>query len=322
MDERRPLDTLACATMVVLCALWGTQQVAVKLAASAMNPVLQIGLRSAIGSVPVLAFVVWRREIPALVARQYWKPGIVAGMLFGLEFVLIGEGLRFTSASHMSIFLYTAPIFAALALHLRLPSERLVPLQWIGIGIAFAGVVMAFAGRGGGVASSLMWLGDLLGVAAAVTWGATTVVIRTTRLSRAPASVALWYQLIGAAILGIGEAVALRQTAVSFTPVLAWSLAYQSFIVAALSYLAWFSLLRVYLATRLGVLSFMTPVFGIGFGVAILNESLTWTFVVGALLILAGILLVSGRDLIAGRRPHRTGAPPSEAGDARAPNVA
>lgn len=304
MSLRKPIDGTAAASMVALCALWGTQQVAIKLAASDMGPVLQVGLRSGLACVLVLFVAFVRREQHALWGEAL-KPGLLAGALFGLEFVLFAQGLRFTSASHMSIFLYTAPVFAALGLHLGLPEERLAPVQWIGIALAFVGIVLTFSGREVSLGDTA-WLGDLLGLAAGAAWGATTVVVRTSRLSRAPATVTLWFQLAGACVIALGSALALGETQATLTATLLASLAYQTVILSTLSYLAWFSLLRVYLASRLGVLSLLTPLFGIGFGILVLGDDLTSEFVAGATVILFGILLVSGRDLLTRRTPRST----------------
>jgi drug/metabolite transporter (DMT)-like permease len=89
-------------------------------------------------------------------------------------------------------------------------------------------------------------------------------------------------------------AFALGQARIAPTP-LAWgSLVFQSLVVSFASYLAWFWLLRHYLASRLGVFSFMTPLFGMAFGVWLLDEPLEASFLAGAALVLAGIALVSG----------------------------
>lgn len=300
MNERKPIDAKAALLMVVLCAIWGMQQVALKAAAPSMAPVLQVAVRSGAAAVLIAILIAARGEMARL-GGGTWRPGLLVGVLFAVEFLFVGEGLRFTSASHMAIFLYTAPVFAALGLHVRLPEEKLTPLQWVGIGTAFAGVVVSFAGRGAASDGGLGWVGDLLGIAAGAMWGATTLTIRFSRLSGAPATVTLLYQLVGAFVLLIAAAFLLGQTDVTFTPVLAASLTFQIVLVSFLSFLAWFALLRTYLASRLGVLSFMSPMFGIGFGVAILGEVLDAAFVVGALLVTAGILLVSGRDLFGGK---------------------
>ena len=301
MDTRKEIDGRAGGLMLLLCALWGLQQVVIKLAAADIAPIFQIAIRSGIAAVLVAALMLARRERMVIGA---WRPGLLVGFLFALEYLFVGEGLRFTTASHMAIFLYTAPIFAALGLHWKLPAERLKPLQWTGIGLAFAGIIVSFVGRGGpsGGDASTMWIGDLLGLAAGMAWGATTLAIRYSSLAKTSATVTLLYQLLGAAVILTPAAVALDQAAIRPSAVALGSLAFQAVVVSFLSFLAWFSLLRVYLASRLGVLSFMTPLFGIGFGVWILDEPLDLGFVAGALLVIAGILLVSGHEWIQPRR--------------------
>ncbi|RXD05816.1 DMT family transporter [Sphingomonas sp. UV9] len=283
--------------MVLLSAVWGLQQVAVKGAVPFMAPVYQIAIRSAVAAVAVGALVVIRRETGALRSGT-WKPGTLVGLLFALEFLLVAEGLRFTSASHMSIFLYTAPIFAALGLHFRSHEERLTVVQWMGVGLAFVGVVVSFLGRGAANDGQFGWLGDLMGIAAGASYGATTISIRFSRLSNAPATVTLFYQLAGAAIVLLTASVLTDQTGMTPSWTLAFSLVYQIVIVSTLSFLAWFALLKVYLASRLSILSLMTPIFGVAFGILALGERLDPRFVAGAVLVLAGILLVGARDVL------------------------
>lgn len=296
MIKRRPVDGTAVAIMVVLCMLLGMQTVAMKAAAHSMSPTLQIAIRSGVASVIIAAIVVVRGEAAALRGGT-WRPGLAVGFLFAVEFLLVGEGLRFTNASHMAIFLYTSPIFAALGLHFLVPDERLKPLQWIGTCVAFGGVVCTFAGRGN-AAGSESWWGDLLGLAAGAAWGATTLVIRFSRLSNAPATVTLLYQLAAAFIILAAAAIFMGQTTVVVTPVLVASLGFQSLVISVGAYLTWFALLRVYLASRLGVLMFMTPVFGVVAGVLLLGERLDGPFFVGAPLVVIGFLLVSSRELV------------------------
>jgi drug/metabolite transporter (DMT)-like permease len=282
--------------MLLLCIIWGLQQVVLKAAAPDVAPLLQLALRSGISALLVGLVMVLRRERISL-ADGTWRPGLVVGVLFSLEFLFVGQGLRSTSASHMAVFLYTAPAFAALGLHWRLPVERLQRFQWFGILLAFTGIVIAFFGHSrqpaAGAPATILW-GDFLGLMAGVCWGATTVVLRCSSLARASATHALLYQLVAAFILLLAAAVGLGETAFNPTP-LAWgSILFQALVVSFASYLVWLWLLHKYLASRLGVFSFMTPFFGIGFGVWLLHEPLEASFVAGAVLVVAGIVLVSG----------------------------
>ncbi|MDB5892879.1 MAG: EamA family transporter [Rhodoferax sp.] len=294
---RKSLDASAIGLMVLLCACWGLQQVAIKVAAPTLHPVTQIGIRSLVAALMLGALMAWRREGFSLRDGRL-KPGLLAGLLFATEFLLAAIGLLYTSASHMVVFLYTAPIFTALALHWRVAGERLAPLQWLGVLMAFAGVAVVFsAGLFGGEATTRMLIGDALGIGAGMLWAATTLVIRSSSLSEAPASQTLMYQLGVAAVLML-VAGPLLQGGRAMAPMsgLIWAnLAFQSLVVAFASFLVWFWLLRRYLASRLSAFSFLTPLFGVSFGVLFLGETLEPQFIAGAVLVLAGIVLVNLR---------------------------
>src|SRR5690554_3787351 len=234
MHDRKGIDGRAFGMLVVLCMIWAFQQIAIKAAAVDVAPTLQIAIRSGIAAVLVALLMAWRRE-PLALADGSWKPGLLVGALFGLEFVFLGEGLRYTTASHMAVFLYTAPFFAAIGLHWRLPEEKLAFAQWLGILVAFIGIVVAFAGRDAGQVvpnASNMLLGDFLGVLAGAAWGGTTVVIRCTRLSHTSASKTLLYQLVGGFIILFAAAVMSGQMGFRPTALAVGSVAFQSIIVA------------------------------------------------------------------------------------------
>jgi len=294
-SDRAPLDATALGIMVLCTALWGFQQVAIKLAAHDVSLVMQAGIRSVVAT--VLLFVWARTRGIALFRRDgTLLPGIVAGLLFGGEFVFIYAGLGHTSASRMIVFIYLAPVVAALGLHLFVRGERLVRGQWLGVLLSFSGVVLAFA-NGFAAGHDATLLGDLFGVIGAVLWGATTVLVRASKLSGVTATKTLFYQLaVSALMLPLASALMGEPGVVALTPLAFASLAYQGVIVAFASYLAWFWLLTRYLAARLSVFSFLTPMFGVLAGVLALGEPLTPAFGAAALLVGAGIVLVNLRS--------------------------
>jgi len=313
-STRRDLDAFAVGTMLVLCAIWGAQQVAIKLAAPDVVPIMQVALRSGMSALLVAGFAWARGERHAFLDRT-WRPGVLAGVLFAAEFLCIAEGLRHTSASHMAVFLYTAPVFTALGLHLLVPSERLGARQWLGVSVAFAGIALAFAGGWlrGGLGLRMLW-GDTLGLLAGAAWGATTVVIRSSALSEAPPARTLLYQLAGGFVLLLAVAAVTGQASQVTLTRVAWaSLLFQGIVVSFASYLAWFWLLRRYLASRISVFSFMTPLFGVSFGVLLLGERVDLFFGAGAALVLAGIVVVSGPGLFRPRVKRAAGAGPERA---------
>ncbi len=296
--SRRATDAFALQVMLGLCLIWGVQQVIIKLAAPDISPVMQAAMRSGISALLVGLLICWKggwNQVPVT-----WRGGLLAGSLFGVEFLFISEGLQLTSAAHMSVFLYTAPIFTALGINWLLPSERLRPLQWLGIVLAFIGIAFSFAG---GVSFAdmdrNMLLGDAYAILAGMAWGATTVVVRCSRLSEAPVTLTLFYQLlVGFLGLLVIAAASGQISHVSLTTVAVASVLFQGLVVSFFSYLVWFWLLKRYMASNLAVFSFMTPLFGVTFGVLVLHEPLSANFVVGAILVLCGITFVSAEQWV------------------------
>jgi len=289
---RKPADALAVTMMIVLCMCWGFNQITIKTAAAGISPIMQAGLRSVIASALLLGWA-QLRGIPLFRRDGTLKGGIAAGALFAAEFVFIYVGLGHTTASRMVVFIYLAPCFTALGLQWFVPGERLNAGQWTGVALAFLGVALAFA-DGFSTAAGSTLIGDAFGVIAALLWAATTVLIRSTKLSSASATKTLFYQLgISALALPLASLLAGEPGIVALTPKVVASLAYQSVIVAFASYLAWFWLLTRYLAGRLAVFSFLTPLFGVFFGVLLLSEPVSAAFLAAALLVGAGIVLVN-----------------------------
>ena len=289
MNARVAPGAGAFALMVLLCAVWGFQQVAMKIATAEISPIMQAALRSGLGAVLVFAWARWRGVV--LFGRDgSLRPGLLAGMLFGLEFVFIFVGVERTTVSRIVVFLYTAPCFTVLGLHFFVPGERMAWRQWAGVMLAFAGLVLAFIDKasGGDV------LGDFFGVLAAMFWAATTVLIRATSLARVTATKVLLYQLVvsAAVMFPLSWLVGERGIAVLSAPTL-WAMAYQIVIVAFVSYLAWFWLLTRYLAGRLLVFSFLTPLFGVGFGMVLMSDRPSLHFILAAAMVVGGIAMVN-----------------------------
>src|SRR3954463_10767368 len=188
----RALTPGAVALMLMLCVSWGFNQIAVKLALPDVPPMMQALIRSA-GALPVMLLVGWLRGVKFFERDGTLGPGLLAGLLFGIEFVLIFSGLVFTSASRAAVFLYTAPFFVALGSYQFL-GERLTALQWSGLALSFAGVALAIGVPQPNVDAKVL-LGDFLVVCGGALWAATTLVVKATPLIRAPAEKGIGYQV-------------------------------------------------------------------------------------------------------------------------------
>ena len=279
--------------MVLCCFIWGFTQVTIKLAAADVSPVMQSGLRSMLATALLFGWT-RLRGIPLFDRDGTLKAGLIAGVLFAGEFLFIYAGLAHTGASRMVVFIYIAPCLTALGLHWFVPGERLHPAQWIGILLAFCGIVVAF---GDGFASSpASLLGDAFGVIGGVLWAATTVWIRATGLTRASPAKVLFYQLTMSSVaMPIASWLMGEPGVIAFTPIAIASLVYQGAIVAFATYLTWFWLLSRYLGGRLAVFGFLTPLFGVMAGAIVLGEPLRPAFLGALAMVGLGIWLVNAK---------------------------
>ncbi|MFZ5734461.1 MAG: DMT family transporter [Pseudomonadota bacterium] len=287
----RPLGAVAIALVVMLCLSWGFNQIAVKLALPEIPPFTQAAIRS-FGGLLVVMLAARMRGVTMFARDGTLWSGLLAGLLFGAEFVLIYPGLQLTSASRAVVFLYAAPFVVALGSRF-LWGERLSGMQWAGLGLSFLGLALAMGLPQPSVDTKTL-IGDAMLLIAGVIWGATTLVIKASRLLQAPPEKMLAYQLavstpmLAAGALLFGETVSAWPSAIPLI-----SMIYQTFWVVGTTFLIWFVLIKSYSANKLSAFTFLTPLFGVIGGTLILNDPITPAFVVAALLVIAGLVLVN-----------------------------
>lgn len=310
MTQRREhLDTLAVVLLVACCLFWGFQQVLVKATLPELPPVFQAAIRFA-GATALLWGWCNYKGIALFERDGSLRAGLLAGMLFCAEFICIYLGLQHTSASRLTIFLYTAPFWVALLLPLHVASERLHWQQWLGLALAFVAVGYTLQDGLLGTATvegtMPLWVGDVLALGAGALWGLTTVVIRSSRLVVVSAEKLLYYQVAVSAFvlpfvsLQMGEVWVFDWSSFALFSVLL-----QTVAGAFASYLVWMWLLGHYPATKLSMFVFLIPVFAMVMGAWWLNERVTQGALVALVGVALGIVLVNNK-------PSPTSAPADE----------
>jgi drug/metabolite transporter (DMT)-like permease len=288
----RPLDALAAGIVVILCLSWGFNQVATKLAIHDIPPLTQAAVRSVVAALLIATYC--RVRAIALLKRDgtLWF-GIAAGVFFAAEFLLIYQGLLYTTATRAVLFIYLAPFFVVLGARTILPADRFGAAQWAGLSLSFAGMLVAF-----GVPTPAMdprqLVGDVMMVGAALFWAATTLIIKASPLTRVSAEKVMLYQLVVSAPILAVAALIMGERMTHVPSTLAFgSLAYQTVWVVSVTFVIWFALVARYSATRLSAFTFLTPLFGVAAGHLVLNEPLTPAFAAAVVLVAAGLVLVN-----------------------------
>ncbi len=294
MPETR-LPPAAMLTMVLLCLCWALNILAMKLAAESIPPLLQGAIRS-VGAAAL--GIAWCRlrgvDLGAGLRHGRLRPGVLTGVVFGLEFGAFYLGVTLTSAARAVLFLYAAPFFMALGAHLFLHDDRLSARQVVGLSVAFGGLALGLADGLAEPAGPYALLGDMLCLLAAVGWAATTLMVRGSALRTGAPEVAMLYQLvISVPVLfamswALGEAWPAAPTAFALG-----SLVYQTVVVAFASYIAWFWLVQRHPASLLSAFTFLTPLFGAAAAALLLGEALSPMFLAALALVSVGIAVVN-----------------------------
>lgn len=277
---------------VFLCALWGLNQIVVKLGNTGISPLAHAGLRSAGATLVLLGWIAWRK-VPILNHDRTLWPGVIAGLLFAVEFVFMFIGLQYTTAARAIVLINCTPFFVALGSHWLIPSERLSRRKVFGLAAAFSGVVLLFYDRLT-TPDARGLLGDACLLLAALGWAATTLVVKASPMRSAAPEKNLLYQLaVSAVVLLASAAWAGERWIFDPSPTVIGLLLYQIFVVASASYLAWFWLIARHSATVLHTFTFLTPMFGVLFGWLLLNEPVSAALAGAMLLIAGGIVMVN-----------------------------
>jgi drug/metabolite transporter (DMT)-like permease len=294
METKDYLDLKAVVILTIVTLLWGFNHPAIKISNQGVSPIFASTLRSIVASICGLIYCLRKGE------KVFHKDvmlfhGVMVGLLFGVEFACIYFGLLYTDAARSVLFVYLSPFVVAIGAHFFLKGDRLTFLKILGLVLAFTGIFVVFGGRPR-TAKAGMYFGDILQIAAGVLWGATTLYIKKFMAKKVEPINTFFYQLFfSIPILLVVSIILEPKWIYKVDPYVVGSLFYQSVIIAFITYFVWFKLIHEYSVSRLSAFTFLTPIFGVLFGVFFLHEELTVSLMIGLPLVSAGIFLVNWR---------------------------
>lgn len=284
------LDGKAAILLTVLCLIWGLNAPAIKISNEGIAPIFCAGLRSVVATACLIIWMI-RKRLQLFPGRL--ADGLFIGFLFGVEFGLLYVALLYTTASSAWLLLYTTPFFHALGAHFFLSDDRLSWRKVTGLMLAFAGILILLSAHLG-LPSIQQLIGDLLAIGAAVLWALTTVYIKRRLVTVVSPYHTLFYQILFSIPILFLFSFVFQETPVqAINWLILISFAYQSIVVAFVSYLAWFFLVHSYPVSRLASFSFLTPVFAALAGVLLLGEELTTRLILSLTLVSIGIYVVN-----------------------------
>ena len=276
--------------MLLVCLIWGINFSVTKVAIGQMPALPFTAIRFALASL-LLWIVLRATEGPAQPApaavRRLVLLGLVGNTCYQLFFIL---GLARTSATNSSLILATVPTVVAVVAGL-LGLERITPRMWSGIALGTLGVVLVIAASGVEFSTSTV-RGDLLTVVAVLCWAGYTVGLRSLPEGFSPLRVTTLTTIAGMpglVLAGLPGLLVMRWDAV---PPTAWAaLAYATVFSLVVAYLLWNRSVQAVGGTRTAIYMCVTPLVAVGAAWAMLGEHARPLQAVGAVLIIAGVLL-------------------------------
>ena len=291
MERKTQMDMIGAVALIAIALNFGLNQVVVKVSTGGFQPVFMAALRSA-GAAVVLLIWMRARGVSVRLPRASIVGGVIAGVLFAIEFQFLFIALDMTTVSRASIIFYSMPVWLAVAVHILLPSERLSGIRLVGLGLAMGGVALALVDRESGQASLA---GDVLALLAAFCWAGIALCVRITPLSEVPAEQQLLWQLLISAPVLLMMALFFGELVRDFTVLHVAGLIYQILAIATFGFLAWFWMMKIYPAASVASFSFLSPVFSVLLGWVLLGEEIGMTIWLALAMVAAGLLLINRR---------------------------
>jgi drug/metabolite transporter (DMT)-like permease len=287
------LDLRGFLVLVVLTMLWGLNYPAMKIANLGFSPIFNAFLRSFIASSIGVTYCLSIRQ-PLFHRDIRLFHGFMVGLLFGVEFVCIYLGMRYTDAARAAILINCSPFVVVVGAYLFL-GEKLTVTKILGLLLAFAGLYLVFRGKPKSWSPSMLF-GDLLELSGALLWGATTIYIKKYLAERVHPIHTFLYQLVFSVPVIFFCALTLEpKWVLNVTGAVTAAVIYSAVIVAFASYFTWFRLIHAYPVSELAVFTFLSPVFGVAAGAIVLSEQLTVGLILGLAFVSGGIYVTNYR---------------------------
>lgn len=303
MNHRLKIVTL----YTLICLIWGSTWLAIKIGLETMPPLFAAGARFALASAVLYAYVrLSGIPIPFDRAmRKYYAS--VALYSFSVPFALVYWGEQHISSGLTSILFGIYPFSVALFSFLFLPDEKLNLSKIAGIVLGFAGVFVIFANDIRMNDTSAVW-GMAAVVASAVMQAFSVIVIKKEGHAVSPFVTLLVPTAISAVFLLASSVMVEDLSALAFTPAAIGTIIYLALIGSIVTFVSYFWLLKHMEAVILALSAFVTPIIAVTLGVVLNNEALSSQTALGALFVLAGIVIANAADL---RRLLARTAPPA-----------
>jgi len=291
-------NALGYAAFAVVCIVWGTTYLAIRIAVRTIPPLLLTGARFTVAGVILFAIARSRGDAVPKSRRTIGELVLVGCLLVCIGNFAVVWSEQWVPSGLAALLVATAPFWIALIERLHAGGDRLDARRAIGMAVGFGGVAMLVTpGGAGGAFDTRFVLGAIAIQLGSIAWQYGTFRAKHY-LADVPPLMSSAIQMLSGGIavtligLAAGETRRLRFASESVI-----ALGYLTLFGSVLAYTSFVYALRHMKPTNMSVYAYINPLVAVILGAVILHEQLTWLSVLAMCIILGAVAVVQTRRM-------------------------
>jgi len=283
---------------LILCCIWSTTWVAIKIGLDVIPPFTFAALRFLIAG-NILALIAAARKTQLPQSREEWNTLWQSGLLsVAFNFGAVFWGEQYVSSGLASVLNSTVPLFGIVFAHKLVAGEQMTRKKLVGVLLGILGVAIIFSDQLHAEGSVALWASVVIVLgAAAVSYSAVLVKVRAKRVNAVVLSAGQMLVavpvLLGAAMMN-GE----RLSEIRWNYEAAFALLYLAVIGSCVAFVLYYWLIKQIQVTKALMIVLVVPILAVAVGILTRGEELTWRLFVGGGLIILGVgTIVLNRSL-------------------------
>ena len=281
---------------LILCCIWGSTWLFIKIGLRDLPPITFAGIRFVIAAtILVLLALISRARWPR--TRKDWLVIAISGTLqFALNYGLVFWGEQYISSGLAAVLQSTFPAFGLVIAHFDLPHERMTVTEVFGVLLGVLGVAVIFSDQLS-IAGKLALFGSVALVLSAFFGSYSNVLVKAYGTHLDPRMLAAGQMIFGfVPLLAIGIFTEGNPLRFHWTTTAVICLLYLVVVGSVIAFALYYWLVRHMDVTNTMLIVLVTPVVAVVIGMIVLHEQLNWRLVAGGLCIISGIGLIVLRN--------------------------
>src|SRR5216110_841149 len=277
---------------LILCCIWGSTWLFIKLGLADLPPITFAGIRFVIAFLILASLVIARRARWPRTRAEWTLIAVTGTLQFALNYGLVFWGEQYISSGLAAVLQSSFPAFGLIIAHFYLPYERITTKKAFGVLLGVLGVAVIFSDQLA-IAGRLALLGSMALVLSALFGSYSNVLVKAYGTHIDPRMLAAGQMVFGfVPLLAVGILTEGNPLRFHWTTMAVISLLYLVVVGSVIAFGIYYWLVRHMDVTNTMLIALVTPVVAVIIGMIVLHEELNWRLLAGGLCIISGIALI------------------------------